>query len=106
MLAAVMPLPREEVDASGHKDILRHGSGPPGVFRMLPEAGLRGNPRTTSGPPRPTRIAPTRTRGSTDHRATAASRSALTTGSMMKSGSLTKMTTTVFDSGNSMNCEP
>ncbi len=26
--------------ASGHKDILRHGSGPPGVFPMLPDPGL------------------------------------------------------------------
>ncbi len=25
-------------DASGHKDILRHGTGPPGVFPMLPHA--------------------------------------------------------------------
>ena len=28
-------------DASGHKDILRHGSGPPGVFPMLPDGPLR-----------------------------------------------------------------
>ena len=33
--------------ASGHKDILRHGSGPPGVFRMLPEGPGRGK---TGGP--------------------------------------------------------
>ena len=30
--------------ASGHKDILRHGSGPPGVFPMLSDRPLRGNP--------------------------------------------------------------
>src|SRR4029079_11043475 len=30
---------------SGHKDILRHGSGPPGVFRMLSKSPWRGKTR-------------------------------------------------------------
>ena len=35
--------------ASGHKDILRHGSGPPGVFPMLSDGASRGN---SEGPER------------------------------------------------------
>ena len=40
-------------DASGHKDILRHGSGPPGVFRMLSKMAPGGKLASPTEAPAP-----------------------------------------------------
>jgi hypothetical protein len=43
MLAAVIPFPSEEVTPPVTKTYFDIGRAPPGVFRMLPKDGLRGN---------------------------------------------------------------
>ena len=55
MLAAVMPLPREEVTPPVTKTYFAMGRGPPGVFLMLSETPRKGNlrPRVREVAPRP-----------------------------------------------------
>src|SRR5262249_8037114 len=57
-------LAQRRCDAAGHEDILRHGTGPPGVFPMLPHPRTRGKWTTVRIPPTPSRGA--NGRGRTD----------------------------------------
>src|SRR3954454_9021433 len=91
MLAAVMPLPREEVTPPVTKTYFAMGRVLRGFFQCYrkrpPESNRTGRPRRRYG-------------------ATAAASSRPTVGSTMKSGSFTKMTTIARDDGKYTHCEP